>query len=112
LPNVIKTLGQEAIIIRNSDFLYRCLDALGWLGCSAVKNNSRDVGLACLQGLIQLGRESRAANLECFWSNCSLLPFDHAYERIDWMLTWVISITQDKRESWLDYWVEEYNEEE
>ncbi|MDF2520978.1 MAG: hypothetical protein K0R84_1606 [Clostridia bacterium] len=102
LPNAIKSLGQEAIKLGNTDFLYRCLDSLSWLGCSTVKNNSHYIGLECLQGLIQLGRESRAANLECFWSHCSLLPADHAYERIYWMLTWVLSLAQDKRENWLD----------
>jgi hypothetical protein len=91
--DTIKALGQEAVRQKNSDFLYRCLDALGWLGCAAVQKEHRPVTIACLEGLAQLGRESKAAGLKCFWHKCALNPEDHAWERLDWIASWVAAST-------------------
>ena len=87
----IKQMGTKAIGLKNADFLYRCLDALAWVGCSSVKNRQHPVTQSCLDGLAQLGRESRAADLRCFWSHCALRPEDHAAERLGWIATWIAS---------------------
>jgi hypothetical protein len=96
-----KILGYAATGLGNADFLYRCLDALGWLGCSAVQLDNVTIGIECLQGLIQLGRKSRAANLACFWDSCALSPYDHADERLSWMLSWVFKLTPERQKRWL-----------
>jgi hypothetical protein len=101
-PNYIKILGQEAIKQQSSDFLFRCLEDLGFLGCTAIKANHYDVAIECLQGIVQLGREARAAKLKCFWRHCALEPLDHADERIWWMLSWVPNLDEKERESWKD----------
>ena len=75
-----KVLGLAAIDIGRTEFMYRCLDALGWLGCSALQSNNVTIGIECLQGLIQLGRKARAEKLACFWDSCGLSPYDHALE--------------------------------
>jgi hypothetical protein len=96
-----KILGYAAIDLGNTDFLYRCLDVLGWLGCSAVQLDNVTIGIECLQGLIQLGRKSRAANLACFWDSCALSPYDHADERLSWMLSWVFKLAPERQNRWL-----------
>jgi len=92
----IKQMGTHAIGLRNSNFLYRCLDALAWVGCSSVKHRQYPVTQSCLDGLSQLGRESRAADLRCFWSHCALRPEDHAAERLGWIASW-IATSRDER---------------
>lgn len=101
-PALIKIIGQKAIELKNSDLLYRCLEELGFLGCSAIKNNHYEVGIECLQSLVQLGREARANNIKCFWRHCMLETIDHADERIWWMLTWVSKLDEKSQKSWIE----------
>ena len=96
-----KVLGLAAIDIGRTEFMYRCLDALGWLGCSALQLNNVTIGIECLQGLIQLGRKARAEKLACFWDSCGLSPYDHALERVEWMLSWVFKLSPEEKERWL-----------
>ncbi|GEM_PF-6097897 len=105
----IQSMGHYAVERKDSDFLYRCFDALGWLGCSSVKVDCHDVGAACLGSIVQLGRESRAAAMDCFWDRCALLPIDHAKERIDWIATWVPKVKPEGRNWWLDSLAEAYS---
>jgi len=100
-PVLIKQIGQKAIKLKNSDFLFRCLEEIGYLGCTAVKSDNHIIGVSCLDSLVQLGRESRANELKCFWSSCALEPVDHADERIWWMLTWMLKVKESNREDWL-----------
>lgn len=105
LPQLLKTvsrIGSFAIQKGDSELLYRCFDAFGWLGCSAVKKAGGGVGTACLRALCQLGREARAKGLECFWDKCAVRPEDHAVERIDWIASWVSTVSDDQREGWKD----------
>ena len=101
LTGPIKRLGSFAIEKGDSDFLYRCFDAFGWLGCSAVKHRKMLVATACLRALSQLGREVRAKGLECHWDKCAVRPEDHAAERIDWIASWVSKVPEDGREYWI-----------
>jgi hypothetical protein len=71
------------------------------LGCSAIKNNHRNVGIECLQSLVQLGREARAAKMRCFWTRCALEPVDHAEQRIWWMLSWVHRLEETDQNHWI-----------
>ncbi len=73
-PSAIQHLGEEAIKAHDPEFLYHCLDALCWTGCAAVRRDGSEVGRTSMQTLVQLGREARAANLECFWTRCTLTP--------------------------------------
>ncbi len=98
LTNFIMNLGSFAIEKGDTEFLYRCLDAFGWLGCSAVKHRNMKVASACLRALTQLGREVRVKKLECFWDKCPVRPEDHAVERMDWMTTWIRQIPEDQRQ--------------
>lgn len=101
-PAQIKSIGQKAVELKNSDFLYRCLEELGYLGCSAIKNNHYHVGVECLQSLVQLGREARANNVKCFWRHCMLETIDHADERIWWMLSWVTHLDEKSQKQWVE----------
>ena len=104
----IMHVGQQAIKKGNSEILYRCLDAYGWLGCSSIKRKNYQVTLKCLRSLAQLGREARSANLECFWSRCTIPPWGHAEERVGWIYSWVIKIDTAERERWLSAIAEAY----
>jgi predicted transcriptional regulator len=101
LSNTIKAIGHAAVEGKDTDILYRCFDAFGWLGCSAMKQDNHEVGKACLRGLCQLGRKSRAAKLECFYSRCALEPWQHAEERIGWILTWLPKLPTEAQENWI-----------
>lgn len=101
-PSQIKVIGQKAVELKNSDFLYRCLEELGYLGCSAIKSNHYQVGIECLQSLVQLGREARANNVKCFWRHCMLETIDHADERIWWMLSWVTHLDEKSQKQWVE----------
>ncbi len=92
-------IGQEAIYVKDSDILYRCIEDLGFLGCTAVKNNHYHLTIECLQGLVQLGREARAAEVKCFWRHCALDMTDHVDERIEWMVTWLPQVPEVDRKS-------------
>lgn len=98
----IKIIGQETIKIKHSNLLYRCLEELGYLGCTAIKANHFHVGVECLQSLVQLGREARANSIKCFETHCLLETIDHADERIWWMLSWVRHHDQKSIEQWID----------
>lgn len=95
----ITRIGQEAIRMKNSDILYRCIEDLGFLGCSAVKNNHYHLTIECLQGLVQLGREARANEVKCFWRHCALDMTDHVDERIEWMVSWVLKVAEEEHKS-------------
>jgi hypothetical protein len=98
-PSTVKLLGQRAVSVRDTDGMYRALEALGWLGCAAVRKDSEDVALTAINGIVQLGREARAEGLECFWSRCALTPYQHALERLDWVVSWVMR--RERPEGWL-----------
>lgn len=100
--NYIKELGSKSIELNNSDFLYRCLEDIGYLGCTGVKNNDYGTGKLALQYIVQLGRESRAKKMRCFWTHCALEPWEHAHERIWWLLSWVGSLDEKEHQAWLD----------
>ena len=102
LANFIKELGSKAIKLDNADFLYRTLEDLGYLGCTGVKNNFKETGELALQYIVQLGRESRARNMKCFWTHCALEPWEHAHERIWWLLSWVGRLDKKYHQGWLD----------
>lgn len=95
-------IGQEAIRVKDSDILYRCIEDLGFLGCTAVKNNHYHLTIECLQGLVQLGREARAAEVKCFWRHCALDMTDHVEERMQWMATWLPQVPEEDRGSLCD----------
>jgi hypothetical protein len=101
-PGAMEALGEKAIGAGNAEFLYRCLDAICWTGCAAVRCDGSDVGRMCMQVLVQLGRRARAANLECFWTRCALTPADHVDERLSWIATWVPTAQPNQRERWLE----------
>lgn len=101
LLRVVKRVGSMGIENNDSQLLYRCLDALAYTGCSAVKHQHMQVATACLRNLAQLGREARAKDLECFWDRCPLRPSDHADERIGWIASWVFKIPEDQRDGWI-----------
>ncbi|MDP1843277.1 MAG: hypothetical protein Q8K64_07630 [Sediminibacterium sp.] len=98
----IRTVGDKAIEKLNSDILYRCLEELGFLGCTAIKANQYHVSIECIQSLTQLGRAARAAKMKCFYPSCLLEPVDHAEQRIWWMLSWVPYLDQKQRERWAE----------
>jgi hypothetical protein len=111
---IIEQLGEEAADAGNgsrshSDYFYRCLDSLGWLGCTAVKNDHVLMGKECLQGLVQLGRRARSRNMECFWSHCALSPYDHALERVEWMASWIPGLEASDRDRWVGMVVEAFS---
>lgn len=83
----IKCLGQGAVRNRDNEFLFYCLDSLGFLGCSAVnRSEAVEVARSCIYGLAQLGRESRASDLDCPDVDCLARPEDHAEERLGWIM--------------------------
>jgi hypothetical protein len=97
---IMQELGETAIANSNAHLLFRCLDGLRFLGCSAAKVNNTELGTACLLGLVQLGRMARKEELPCFWDRCSLTPEDHAEEGIGWILTWIPKLDEKGRERW------------
>jgi len=108
-PLLAQSLAECAMDKKDTDFLYRCMDMLGYLGCAAVKANQIDLGRQCAQSLVQIARKSRFLKLECFWSRCGMLPWQHAQERIEWMLSWVARLPEDRRNAWLESFSEAYS---
>lgn len=94
--SVIKVLGQYAIRAGDVEFLYRCLESLDWLGCEMAKHKMEEPLLACMAGLVQLGREARHKKLQCFWERCSLPPHLHAEEKLGDILTWLVQQRTEK----------------
>jgi hypothetical protein len=108
-PLTMYELAGAALDQKDAEFLYRCMETIGYLGCSAVKADKRDLGRQCAQSLVQISRRSRHLKMECFWARCGMLPWQHARERVDWMLTWVAHIPDDARQAWLDTFSEAYS---
>ncbi len=101
LALIMKRLGSSAIEVKETDYLYRVFDAFGWLGCSALKAGNRETVAACVRSLTQLGREARVKGLECHWDRCAVKPEDHARERIEWILSWVVKQRKESQSCWL-----------
>jgi hypothetical protein len=97
---VITRMGIAAAQHDHSDLHYRCMDGLGFLGVTAIRTHSTTLAIACMSGLVQLGRIARARNLPCFWDRCGLLPDAHAEDRIGWMISWVTHYDANGRERW------------
>jgi hypothetical protein len=95
----VQSIGEAAVGVRNSDIVFRCLETLSWIGCSAVRYHGSETGRRAAHGLVQLGRLARAADLECHWERCALTPYEHADERLKWMATWIPKA--ERAESWL-----------
>jgi hypothetical protein len=55
-----------------------------------------------------MGRYARRDKLEYFWDRCALTPWDHAEERLSWMMSWVVKKDSD-RETWLKLFSEAYS---
>lgn len=97
---IIKRIGSYAASGKNVEILYRCLDALSWLGCgiavhSADPKHRMDKPLkACISSLVQLGREARHNQLQCFWESCILPPHIHAEEKLGWILKLLVQIPE------------------
>ena len=92
-------LGESAIELSDSEALYRCMETLAWIGCSAVRYNGTETGRRTAEAIVQLGRRARAANIDCFWERCARTPFDHAVEHLSWMVSWIPRSTNGK--GWL-----------
>ena len=101
LAEMMKALGTASVQSGDSNFLYRVFDAYGWLGCSAVKANEADLAGVCVRALAQLGREARERKMECHWDSCAVKPEDHARERIEWIVSWVVKADDALREKFL-----------
>lgn len=104
-----QSLAECAMKEKNTEFLYRCLDMLGYLGCSSVKHGASLVGQQCLQSLSQIARVSRSLGLQCFWTRCGMLPWQHARKRMEWMLTWVAKVPAEDQNLWLETFSEAYS---
>lgn len=102
LTSPIMSIGNYAIKKRDSALLYLCFEAFGFLGCSSVKHEQIETTTTCLRALSQLGREAKAANLECHWDQCAVKPEDHAAERIDRIASWLFKIPTERRNHWTD----------
>lgn len=108
-PLIMHELADAALDQLDANFLYRCMETLGYLGCSAVKAEKRDLGRQCAQSLVQISRRSRFLKMECFWTRCGMLPWQHARERLEWMLTWVARLPTDAQQGWLETFSEAYS---
>ncbi|MDF1849506.1 MAG: hypothetical protein P1U85_01640 [Verrucomicrobiales bacterium] len=103
MARLIEGLGSKAIKLNDPGFLHLVHEGFGFQGCSAVKQDALPVGEECIRALAQLGREARAAKLECHWEKCAALPHDHAIERINWIWSWIAKIEEDDvAELWVD----------
>ena len=95
-------LANSAIDQQDSEALYRCSETIGWIGCSAVRNDCDEVGRRCAEAIVQLARLARARGLDCFWERCSRTPFDHAEQHLEWMITWIPQSAASDKGGWLD----------
>lgn len=82
-------LGETAIELSDSEALYRCLETLAWIGCSAVRYDGTETGRRTAEALVQLGRRARAEDIDCFWDRCARTPYDHTVEHLSWMVSWI-----------------------
>ncbi len=96
---MIKRIGSYAVSGGDFEMLYRCLEALAWLGCGIASNcgdpkhREEEPLKACIASLVQLGREARHKKLQCFWERCILPPQIHAEEKMGWILQRLVQIT-------------------
>jgi hypothetical protein len=109
LPRTIKEVGEAAALTRDVRCVLHCMEALGWLGCSAVRKCNREVGIACVLGIVQLGRLGRAKDLECFHTNCGGAVSFHAYQWIKDIATWILVLDTEEQATWLDLISEAYS---
>lgn len=95
---MIKRIGSYAVSGGDVEMLYRCLEALAWLGCGIASNcgdpkhREEEPLKACIASLVQLGREARHKKLQCFWERCILPPHIHAEEKMGWILKLLVQI--------------------
>ena len=103
----IKTLGVAALNFENPHFAYRCLETLSYLGCNAAKVKSKQIIIATLESIVQIGRIARSLKIGCFWSRCLIPAESHAEEFIGHILTWLVQdITKEG-----DFFMREYTEQ-
>jgi len=88
--HLIKSLCKDAIYNKNTHFVYRCMETLSYLGCSAAKIHSRQTVVACFESLVQIGRTCRKEGIRCFWSHCIIPLHLHAEEFMGHILTWLV----------------------
>jgi len=74
-----------------------------------VKKDNEEVGKACLLAIVQMGRYARRDARECFWDHCGLTPWDHAEERLRWMLSWTAKLEEAERTRWLRLFSEAFS---
>lgn len=103
MARLIEGLGLKAIKLNDPGFLHLVHEGFGFQGCSAAKHDALPIGEECIRALAQLGREARAAKLECHWEKCAALPHDHAIERINWIWS---RITEMENENSVKVWVD------
>jgi hypothetical protein len=96
----IKEIGTYAISQKETDFLYKSMESLCWLGCSAVKFNNIIVGKECLRSLVHLGRVAKKEDLECFWDHCDKTPHEHAIEYLYWITSWINNLDNKSFNLW------------
>jgi hypothetical protein len=97
--DAVQHLGETAIDAEDPGTLWKCLETLGWIGCAAVRADSTELTSRAAGALVQLGRLARHAQLECHWDRCALTPYQHALERLEWLLSWVPKTENPER--WL-----------
>ena len=88
--HLIKSLGKDAIHVRRTHFVYRCMETLSYLGGNSAKINSRPSVAACFDALVQLGRTCRREGIGCYWSRCIIPLHLHAEEFMGNILTWLV----------------------
>jgi hypothetical protein len=103
--SMIKRIGSYAVVGEDVEMLYRCLDAVAWLGCGIASNcgdpahREEEPLKTCIASLVQLGREARYKKLQCFWDRCILPPHVHAEEKLGWILKLLVQIPARHKES-------------
>lgn len=74
----IGRIGVLSAKFGNAVIAYRAMDAARWVGCRAGSEEEDEPAVAALDALVRIGRQSRAANLICFWDKCIVPIHDHA----------------------------------
>ena len=82
----LESLALRGLEPGDLDFTYRCLQALAWLGCTAVRNDLTNLAAACAGGIAQVGREARAKGVACYWDGCPVSVDGHAMEHLEWLV--------------------------
>jgi hypothetical protein len=99
---LVKEAGIKAIAVRNTDFLYRCLDVLSYTGCSAIEKNLYFLTKECARGLCYLGRVAKHSGIECYWDKCALTPYEHALEKLEPIVRCARKIPAAARTRWIE----------